>query len=141
MRVEDQSFAHWIGRIRRGLRREFEARTAALDITAPQFLLLSELWEQDGMAASDLAREVYLTAGAVTGLLDRLEAKELLRRERDPNDRRALRVWLTPAGRALRAPLMGIIREVNEKALEGLSEAERQQLARMLEHVARNVGS
>src|SRR4051794_27909571 len=107
--MEDQSFAFWIGRIRRGLRREFEARAEALDITAPQFLLLSELWGRDGTAASALAREVCITAGAVTGLLDRLEAKELLRRERDPADRRALRVWLTPAGRALREPLMGII--------------------------------
>src|SRR5207249_2231237 len=85
--------------------------------------------------------EACVTAGAVTGLLDRLEAKGLLRRERDPLDRRAIRVWLTPAGRELRAPLMGIIRTVNEKALEGLSEAERRQLARMLEHVGKNVGT
>src|SRR5262249_40953726 len=117
--MNDDSFIFWIGRIRKALRGEFEARAAALDITVPQFQVLHRLWQGDGILTSVLTRDIASDGGTITGLLDRLEAKALIRRERCPEDRRAVRVFLEPAGSELERPLMEILTALNEQALEG----------------------
>jgi DNA-binding MarR family transcriptional regulator len=59
------------------------------------------------MTAGDLARAVRLTTGAVTGVLDRLEAAGLVRRVRDTKDRRRISVELTDEVDRLGAPVFG----------------------------------
>jgi DNA-binding MarR family transcriptional regulator len=59
------------------------------------------------MTAGDLARAVRLTTGAVTGVLDRLEAARLVRRIRDTKDRRRIMVELTDEVDRLGAPVFG----------------------------------
>jgi len=139
--MNDDSFIFWIGRIRKALRVEFEARAAALDITVPQFQVLHRLWQGDGILTSVLTRDIASDGGTITGLLDRLEAKALLRRERCLEDRRAVRVFLEPAGRELEQPLMEILNAINEQALEGFGAAERVQLVTALKCVGENLGT
>lgn len=57
------------------------------------------LCAQSGTRARELAEALGLTPAAVTDIIDRLEDRGLVRRSRDPQDRRAIRVELTPAGR------------------------------------------
>jgi len=132
-------FGRRIGAIRRHLRRELEVGAASHDVTATQFQVLRRLWSGEGINAQSLARESHLDAATMTGVLDRLEHKGLVRRERDEIDRRAVRVVLTEAGRALEAPLMTIVKRVNELALLDFSADERQQLFAFLERIERNL--
>ncbi|PQV63575.1 DNA-binding transcriptional regulator, MarR family [Abditibacterium utsteinense] len=132
-------FGRRIGAIRRHLRRELEVAATAHDITATQFQVLRRLWSGEGMNAQNLAKESHLDAATMTGVLDRLEHKRLVRRERDESDRRAVKIVLTEAGRALEAPLAKIVKQVNEHALAGLSDSEREQLFGFLERIERNL--
>ena len=129
----------WIARIRKAMRCEFEARAAHLEITAAQCQVLRRLWEGDGIPTSVIGKEAGSDSGTITGLLDRLEMKGLIRRERCHADRRAVNVYLTDAGRALEQPLMQIISTVNEHALEGIDVRERAELLRMLARVGENL--
>jgi DNA-binding MarR family transcriptional regulator len=140
-RMSHNSFIHGIARIRKALRCEFEARAAGLGITATQFQVLRRLWQGDGILTSTLTRDICSDGGTITGLLDRLEAKALLRRERSSQDRRAVRVFLTPAGRELEQPLMEIVSAINELALEGFSPAERARLVCDLQRIGENLGA
>lgn len=137
----DEPFVFQVGRIRRALRREFEARAAELGITVAQYVVLKTLWQEDGMLTSLLAKAADCDGSTMTGLLDRLEAKGLLRRERCPEDRRAVRVFITPAGRELEAPLMEILTAMNQQALEGLTADDRGCLARCLARIGANLGA
>jgi MarR family transcriptional regulator, organic hydroperoxide resistance regulator len=139
--TNESSFIFWVGRLRKALRCEFEARAEALDITASQLQVLSRLWQGDGILTSTLTRDICSDGGTITGLLDRLEAKALIRRERGVEDRRAMHVFLTPAGRELEQPLMTILNAINELALEGFSPAERLQLVGALRRVGENLGT
>src|SRR5690242_14470156 len=139
--MNDSNFGFWIGRIRRALIREFEARSGELEITAAQFQVLRRLWAGDGMLVSTLANEICCHVANATGILDRLEAKGLIRRERSLEDRRAVRIHLTGAGRALEEPLTQIVATLNGHALEGLDGHERAELFRMLERVGGNLGA
>jgi DNA-binding MarR family transcriptional regulator len=137
----DASFIFWLGRIRKALRCAFEGRAGALEITAAQFRVLWRLLEGDGLLTSVLAREVGSDGGTITGLLDRLESKGLIRREQSPEDRRARRIFLTPAGQELKRPLMGILSALEEEALAGFSPEQRAALIGALERIGDNLGA
>ncbi|MEC3766060.1 MULTISPECIES: MarR family winged helix-turn-helix transcriptional regulator [Cupriavidus] len=85
------------------LERELGRLSQAHGISAGQFQVLAALRRRYPQTASpsDLSRIAILTTGTMTVLLDRLEEKGLVRRLRDPNDRRRLEVELTPAGKDL----------------------------------------
>lgn len=128
-----------IGRIRKALKREFELRAAPLEITSSQLQVLRRLWQGDGITTSALTCDSASDGGTVTGILDRLERRELIRRERSHADRRVVQIWLTDAGRALQEPLTQIIEEINQRALVGLDKEAQQQLMDALEKVAHNL--
>ncbi|HEX6737667.1 MAG TPA: MarR family transcriptional regulator, partial [Vicinamibacteria bacterium] len=72
------------------------------ELTVPQFDVLAQLWRQPaGMTAGQLTRELLVTAGNVTGIVDRLQQLGLVQRRRLPQDRRTVEVRLTPRGRRL----------------------------------------
>ena len=73
-----------------------------LGLTYPQYLAMLALWENDGLAVSELGERLFLDSGTVPPLLKRLESAGLVQRERDAQDERRVRVHLTAAGRALR---------------------------------------
>jgi DNA-binding MarR family transcriptional regulator len=74
----------------------------------------------------------------VTRLLDRLEQKGLVDRERGERDRRQMRRAITPRGLALLAALDDVIRAANESVFAGMDEASVCELARLLQPLARN---
>lgn len=81
-------------RVRSGLRDQFT-------ITLPRFDLMAQLERApQGLRMNELSRRLMVTGGNVTGLTDSLERDGLVRREPDPDDRRASRVRLTAAGRS-----------------------------------------
>lgn len=71
-------------------------------LTLPQFDVLAQLHRRAaGMTAGELTRELLVSPGNVTGIVDRLERLGLVERHRVPEDRRAMRIRLTPRGRRL----------------------------------------
>lgn len=73
-----------------------------LGLTYPQYLVMLILWEGDNLTVKDLGEKLLLDSGTLTPLLKRLETAGLIRRSRDPQDERQVRIALTPQGQALR---------------------------------------
>jgi DNA-binding MarR family transcriptional regulator len=73
-----------------------------LGLTYPQYLVMLCLWERDEQSVSALGQRLSLDSGTLTPLLKRLQALELLSRERSTEDERRVHVRLTPQGWALR---------------------------------------
>src|SRR5947208_14154548 len=113
--MDELRLTFWIARLRKSLTREFEARARKCEITVPQFYVLRCLWARDGLLTTALAAESGSDGATLTGVLDRLEGRGLLRRERCTDDRRAVRIFLTPAGRALERPLLHVVADVNRR--------------------------
>jgi len=72
-----------------------------LGLTYPQYLVLSTLWEQDGLTVSAIADRLALESSMITPLLKRLEAAGLVIRTRNPRDERQVIVTLTAKGKSL----------------------------------------
>jgi len=119
-------------------RMEHELAAAGHELTFSQYIALKKL--SDGAhGVTDLARAAELNPGAMTRLLDKLEARGLVLREADPADRRAVNIQLTDAGRAMWLDVNQCGQRVRERAMHGMSDAERDQLTRMLEQVRDNL--
>src|SRR5580658_8232795 len=72
-----------------------------LGLTYPQYLVMLVLWERDGLPVRDIGERLFLDSGTLTPLLKRLEAAELVKRNRSTEDERQVLIALTPRGQAL----------------------------------------
>lgn len=81
------------------INRAYKPLLDALEITYPQYLVLSALWEIDGQSVGAIAERLGLDSSNVTPLVKRMEAAGLLSRERNPADERQVVVSLTEHGR------------------------------------------
>ena len=102
--------------------RFYKPRLEALELTYPQYLVFLVLWETDGITVKALGDKLFLDSGTITPLVKRLEARGLVRRERDKQDERQVRIYLTEEGRALREKALTVPLAVG-KALGGDGEA------------------
>lgn len=109
------------------LRRELEDT-----MTLARFDLLASLNRDDGQMLAALSRALLVTAGNVTGLVDRAERDGLVARRPEPTDRRVARVWLTPAGRELIATLLPLHSKHVHALIGSLGAADRRELRRLL---------
>ncbi|MQR02635.1 MarR family winged helix-turn-helix transcriptional regulator [Glaciimonas soli] len=73
-----------------------------LDITYPQYLVMMVLWQQDGVTVSEIGERLFLDSATLTPLLKRMEAQDLIIRERATHDERQVIITLTKSGDALR---------------------------------------
>ena len=111
---------------------------AALEISAAQYVIISVLAKRGVDSAAQLCKDLSYDAGAMTRMIDRLEAKGLISRRRCPEDRRLVKLQLTQAGVAALPKLRACSVRVLNRFLRGFSQTEARQLeafmARMLQN-------
>ena len=111
----------------RALEREFARKSVDLSFT--QFLILKNSQQLGAVSATELARAVEIDGGAMTRQLDHMERKGYLRRTPHAQDRRALRIELTDAGKTLSRDTAFVCSDrVTTAAQSSLNEEEREQL-------------
>ena len=92
----------------RAMTKTYRERLGPIGLTYPQYIVLTVLWEKDGLNVTELGRSLMLDSGTLTPLLKRLESMELVTRNRRFADEREVEVWLTPKGRDLRELALGV---------------------------------
>ena len=102
--------------------------------------MLSHLAASEGQSQQALSNALGIHRSAVVALVDDLEQRGLAERRRDPVDRRAYTLYLTPAGRELLAELERIADEDEAELLTALDASERSQLISLLQRVAESQG-
>ncbi len=110
--------------------------------TMAQFDILAQLSrEKDGTPLVELSRKLLVTAGNVTGIIDRMERLGLVKRRPDPNDRRVTRVHLTLRGRQLAKRVMPKHARDIDSIFSTLSKQEAEQLRELLEKLLQSLES
>jgi DNA-binding MarR family transcriptional regulator len=107
-------------------------RRLADECTMPRFDLLANLEREDGQTLATLSRRMLVTAGNLTGLVDRAERDGVVERRADPSDRRLSRVYLTARGRELVQSILPAHAQHVTELLSSLDAAERRELRRLL---------
>ena len=114
-RVED-CISFVIGKAAQQVARRARELLAPHGVTPVQYAVLKALSEADGASGAELGARLVLDSASVTGVVDRLEALDLLERRADPQDRRVHRLFLTEKGAALREPLDAAMDRLNAEA-------------------------
>jgi DNA-binding MarR family transcriptional regulator len=112
------------------------ARGGERELTLSQYALLSGLGERRAARVRELANGAGITASTATRILDALERREIVRRDRAHEDRRAVTVTLTDHGRALLAEQDGWVRTRTLGFYEGLPPDEREMVPDLLVRLA-----
>jgi MarR family transcriptional regulator, organic hydroperoxide resistance regulator len=113
------------------------ARLAQYDVTPAQYSILKCLWNQDGQTAKQIAGTLCLEGSTISGIMDRLEQKNLLKRIPNLDDRRSIKVFLTESGVKLQSAIEREIENANEFCLREYNDIERVLLKRFLVDLAR----
>lgn len=121
--------------------RKFQERLDPFGLTPFHWLVLCCLWQEDGLPTSSIGDKLQQVGGTLTGVLDRMEERGLVRRERDVNDRRVWRIWLTDAGRQLQEVLPPLAAEIREEAMKGFSPADRERFSQLVDRAIANLSS
>ena len=121
------------------LGRKFQERLDPFGLTPFHWVVLCCLWEEDGLATSSISEKLQQVGGTLTGVLDRMVERDLVRRERDTHDRRVWRIWLTETGQNLQEVLPPIGVEIRETAMQGMSIPERELLSDLVNRAIANL--
>lgn len=127
-----------MSRARGSLLTSLDAELERFGLNSTQFIVLKHLGEGVADTAADLCRLNRYDTGAMTRILDRLEEKGLVRRERGREDRRVVFLRLAPAGKALLPRLMAVGTRVVDAHLAGFRTEEIEALKGYLQRMIAN---
>ena len=109
-----------------------------LDITHAQWRFLRVLMTEDGLSQRELSQRIGLMENSTVIAINVMEARGWIKRRRDDQDKRRLRIYLTDEGRALEK-LSAVVQTVGRIAVRGMSEADIAILRQGLQHMLANM--
>jgi DNA-binding MarR family transcriptional regulator len=115
---------------------KFAERLTALELAPQHAGVLRLIAVSDGMSQRALADKLGVFPSRAVALLDDLEARRLLERRDDPQDRRSYTLHLTERGNRALREIRRVAREHDEAVCAGLNEQEREQLKLLLSRLA-----
>lgn len=123
----------------RFLRRYFAEVAREHGLTLTQWRALGALAHDDGLSQSALAARIDSDPMTLSTMIERLEARGLVRREADPEDSRAKIVWLTEQAHGLVGDMRALAEKAQAKAFAGISSSERETAIRVLARMRDNL--
>jgi len=106
-----------------------------------QELVLFSLWREEGLSQSEIAKDLCVSAPTVTKMLTSMEAEGIIERRADEEDGRVSRIYLTERGRTLQTEVVAIWSAIEQEMMQGISEAEKLLLRRLLLQMRDNLSA
>lgn len=117
-----------------------ERHVRELGLTPSQFDVIATLGGTAGMTMGEVAEKTLVTKGTMTGIIDRLEAKGLVRRDVPADNRRCYMIALTPAGEAMFEQVFPAHIAYMKERFDRLDQAELEQLHSLLNKLHKAFG-
>jgi MarR family transcriptional regulator, organic hydroperoxide resistance regulator len=133
------AFMQLLWAVDHGLRSLSKRMQSSIGITGPQRLCLRLLGRTPGVAPSELAAALHIDRGTLTGILDRLVQRGLVRRKPDPSDGRRMQLELTAAGRRHDRESSGTVEAAVRRSLSSLAPARVSAARDVLEALSREL--
>ncbi|MGH8686455.1 MAG: MarR family winged helix-turn-helix transcriptional regulator [Burkholderiales bacterium] len=133
-----ETLGYLVGHLRRSLLESLEREFAPHGLTGPQAIVMFQLARGEANHAAEFCRILQHDPGAMTRLLDRLEKKGFVKRVRSAENRRTVRIELTPAGRDAVPGIGASAIVVFNRYLRGFSNTEARQLIGFLKRLLAN---
>ena len=109
-----------------------------LDFTAEQWVILDMLYQKDGISQADLANASSKDAPTVSRIIDLLEKKGLVKRERFEHDRRRYKVFLSEKGKTDYETALPAVHKLRQQGWQGLSDEDYTTYLRIMNQIFKN---
>jgi DNA-binding MarR family transcriptional regulator len=139
--LQEEAIAFQVRITGEAMRALLQQRLERYGIRLTHWSYLRVLWREDGISQIELSARVRRVGANTVSALNNLERMGLVRRVRNKTDRRAVNVFLTPAGKALEVPLVACAAEVQEIARAGIPERNIEILRDTLKAIRANLGA
>ena len=140
--VPNDRMAHLVKDSARSFLRSLQARLAAEGVSLGHWTFLRILWERDGLTQREMSQEAGVMEPTTVVALRAMEELGYIKRERLPDNRKNIYVYLTSRGKALKKKLVPLAEEVNTLAMRALKpsdiETTRRCLLVMLDNLAQD---
>ena len=136
-----ESVGYQVRATHRALQRFLQFKIEPHGITTGMWYFLRALWHEDGLTQRELSNRVGTMEPTTLSAILVMEKKGLVRRVRNADDRRKWHIHLTPKGRAAKARLLPLAREVVDTAVQNLSRSEVTQLLKNLAEVQNSLNA
>ena len=130
-----------VGRIDRMLRKALTERLAPLDLSLPEYTVLSLLDREPGMSGAEMARRTLVSPQAINEMITSLERRAMIERNVDPGHGRILQMRVTDTGASTVERARDLVEVLESELLEGVSQDERERLLTLLWTCADNIGA
>ncbi len=114
---------------------DFKKRLHSYGLTPIQHLVLEALWDEDELSVGDIGKRLVFDGATLSGILDRLSAGGWVLKQSDPEDKRMLRISLTPKSKDLKPKLSAVRNKTNEELMDRFSLEEKVLLKRLLRDI------
>ncbi len=114
-------------------------RQEGMDVFPGAAPLILHLGDEDGLTMSELGKRCNLESSTMTPLVDELERRDIIARVRCPEDRRVIRLHLTPHGRSVEPRLRALLLDLQEIALRHVPDTDLAAMHRVLERIIANL--
>ena len=111
-------------------------KLSVFDLTPVQYAVLYCLWENDKKSPKEIAERLKLENSTISGILERMEKKGLIKRMISKEDRRFIQIMLTEKGAALEEDVLAAVDKVNEEVMSVFSKEECENLKTQLRLLA-----
>lgn len=127
---------YWLRRISNHVSGTFARALQDRQFTVAEWVALRQLYDHSDIASAELATRLGMTRGAISKVLDKLEAKGLIERVTRPEDKRSQRLSLTLQGQRILPELAELADHNDQYFFSCLSTAEQEQLARLMRKIS-----
>ncbi|MEZ5043960.1 MAG: MarR family transcriptional regulator [Saprospiraceae bacterium] len=110
-----------------------------VDITPEQWVILDSLYQRNGQSQTELAGDSFKNAPTVSRILDLLERKELIERQRFNNDRRRYKIFLTDKGKLIVEKIQPAVTALRHQGWQNLSDEDYLVFLRIINQVFDNL--
>ncbi|WP_291237087.1 MarR family winged helix-turn-helix transcriptional regulator [Frisingicoccus sp.] len=111
-------------------------KLSVFDLTPVQYAVLYCLWENDKKSPKEIAERLKLENSTISGILERMEKKGLIKRMISKEDRRFIQIMLTEKGAVLEKDVLAAVDKVNEEVMSVFSKEECENLKTQLRVLA-----
>lgn len=116
--------------------RNLSARLEGLAVSIPQSFILSALLEENGITLKEIGNRTLIDSSSMTVLVDKLEKDGLVERQLDPQDRRAIRVFITESGKQIAEQVAEIAYQFNSELYDLLGEGNQKEFIHGLNNIS-----
>lgn len=139
MTTTDEALGNLLHQLMRLHHKKMSAIFSKHGLYAAQPHLLRILWEQDGLSQNDFVEKLHLRPATISNILKRMENSCLVRREKDSQDHRITRVYLTEKSHSVEAECNAAFETIKKRWFKGFTVEEKILLKRLLLQMCQNL--